>query len=81
MLPIPASVNKLSHIRASHIVEVPSRGEAVIALVVDGNSAGQLLLVLTASSEAPRLMPVRREFCAIDHGTDWPGFHGATGRL
>jgi hypothetical protein len=71
MLPISTSVKKLSDIGAGYIVEVPLREEAVVALVVDGNSAGQLLLVLTARNEAPRLMPVRREFCAVDHGTNF----------
>jgi hypothetical protein len=51
---------------------VPFREESVVAFVVDGDSAGPpLLLLLTARNEAPRLIPVRREFCAVDHGTNF----------
>jgi len=71
MLPIPTSVRKLSAIHCGHVVEVPVREETVVALVVDGDTMGKLLLLLTASNEAPRLIPVTREFCAVDHGMNF----------
>jgi hypothetical protein len=79
MLAMSVSVKKLADVPAGHIVQVPLRSRAAVALVVDGPSADggreQRLLVLTPFEGiiGPALFapPASEVHCVLDYGADF----------